>query len=84
MTTADDENNTTKTKIFAVLQTIEERLTEYKDVPEQVRQLRILQTQLHDALKEKQAGEERWREALYRILREALALLFRDRGPHKK
>ena len=71
-----EAESTTKTQILAVLQRLEDRLIQYKDVPEEVKQLRILQTQLHDALKNKQAQETAWKDAIYRILKEAVALLF--------
>jgi len=74
---------TTKTKIFEVLERIEERLIEYKDIPEEVRQLRVLQTQLHDALKNKQAQEAANMNALYRLLKEAISLLFPNNRQHK-
>lgn len=79
-----DEQATTKTKIFAVLQNIEERLIQYQDIPEEVKQLRILQSQLHNALESKRAEDGAWRDALYRILKESISLLFTNRGNHKK
>jgi len=78
---ADDQ--TTKTKILDVLQRIEERLIQYQDVPEEVKQLRELQTQLHNALKAKQAEEVTFRDALYRIATSAIALLFPNNSKHK-
>jgi hypothetical protein len=79
----DDDQTTTKTKILSVLEHIEERLEEYKDIPEEVKQLRILQTQLHAALKTKQAQEERLGDIAYRILTTAISLLFPHNGKHK-
>jgi hypothetical protein len=78
-----DEQPTTKTKILESLKTIEERLVEYQHIPEEVKQLRILQTQLHDALKNKQAQEAAWKDAIYRLMKEALSLLFPNNGKHR-
>ena len=77
------EQPTTKTQILAILQRVEQRLIEYKDIPEEVKQLRILQTQLHDALKNKQAQEAAWKDAGYRLLKEAISLFFPNNGKHR-
>lgn len=79
MGTKTEEQETTKTKIYAVLIRLEERLIQYQDIPEEVKQLRILQKQLHNALENKRAQETMWRDALHRILKESISLLFPER-----
>jgi len=80
---AEAEQPTTKTQILAILQRIDQRLIEYKDIPEEVKQLRVLQAQLHDALKNKQAQETAWKDAAYRLLKEAISLFFPNNSKHK-
>ncbi len=80
----EPETPTTKTRILEVVQRIENRLEQFKDVPEEVKKLRELQKQLHATLSAKKADEDTFRDAAYRVITSAVSLLFPDKGNHKK
>ena len=90
----DDQEPDAKENLAEVLKTIEQRLVQYASVPEEVKQLKRLQEQLRDAIRQKDEQEttrqklkdeqEAARQnAIYRLLKEAIALLFPENAKHK-
>jgi len=68
---------TTKTRILRAIERIENRLEQFKHIPEEVAQLRALNDQLHAALKQRQNWDV-WKVAAIRSLKQFISMIDRS------
>ena len=70
--------------VLVKLEQLEGKLNRLQDVTEEVRELKQLQKELRAVIEADKSDRAKWKDVAYRVLREAIALLFSDRIKHRR